>query len=204
MNRRGGARRRPPLVALPTLPASQAPDTEVEANASAPDPNPDQVWRVLDHVTRMVTHAENKAALTLASAGVLAGSLYSVVHGAHGIGAPTATVTAVCGALILAASVCAGISLWSRIWPKQEPINLIYFHHVARRYQRGDQQSAARYAEALVALTRQPDRLAADIAEQVWANAHVATSKYLWVNRGLAALLAAAALLGIACALVGF
>ena len=161
-------------------------------------PDPDQAWRALDLTTRMVSHAEGKAALTLASAGVVGGALFSTVRDADRLDAAAACAAAACGLLILASSLFAVVSLWSRVWRRDEATSLLYFHHIARRYP----DSPQAYVEALCDLTRERERLAAGIAAQIWANAHVATRKFHWVNLGIGALLGGLALLGVTCALL--
>jgi Family of unknown function (DUF5706) len=168
----------------------RGPDADLEAGI-------DQAWGVLEQVAKWIVHAEGKASLTLASAGVIGGVLFSVVNGRQ-LGLAPACGAWFCAALILASGLCAAVSLWPRIGRFREPVSLLYFGEIARRYP----DSPAPYAEALTALLREPDRLAEQIANQIWANSLIAARKFRWANIGLGVLISALLALGFTCALL--
>lgn len=145
----------------------------------------EQVWRVLDATHRGVSHAEGKAALTLASAGALAGALFAVMQAAHRVSAVSACAMALCGAFDLVAAVCAAMCLWARLGADAEPSSLIYFHHLARAYD----ESADGYVKALLAEVRDEEKLVTDIATQIWCTARIAQRKFQWANSGVVGLI---------------
>lgn len=174
--------------------ADQKPDRKPDADLEA---GIDQAWGVLEQVAKWIVHAEGKASLTLASAGVIGGVLFSVVNGRQ-LDVATACSAWFCAALILASGLCAAVSLWPRVARFREPASLLYFGEIARRYP----DSPAPYAEALTALLREPDRLAEQIANQIWANSLIAARKFRWANIGLGVLISALLALGLTCALL--
>lgn len=177
----------------------------VNGAPTAPDPKPeadleagvDQAWGIFEQIAKWIAHAEGKASLTLASAGVVGGVLFSVMNGRH-LGLAAACAGSFSAVLVLASGLCAAVSLWPRVGRSPEPASLLYFGEIARRYP----DSPAPYAEALMALLRQPDRLAEEIANQIWANSHIAARKFRWANIGLAILAGALLALGLTCALL--
>ena len=137
-----------PAVADPK--SGRKPDADLEAGI-------DQAWGVLEQVAKWVVHAEGKASLILASVGVIGGVLFSVVNGRQ-LDLATACFAWLSAALILASGLCAAVSLWPRVGRSREPVSLLYFGEIARRYP----DSPAPYAEALTrcsaSLTGWPSR----------------------------------------------
>jgi hypothetical protein len=188
-------RPRGPLTLVP--PPSQGGGAMTDPPEGGP-PDPEQLWKVLGHTTRLVSHAEGKAALTLAGAAVTGGGLVAAVRTAPALTSAAEAAAVLCGLLLLIAGCCAAVSLWSRVRADGQAGSLLSFHEVAARYP----YAAAPYVDALCGLSGDPEQLAAGIAAQVWANAQVAQRKFDWVNRGLAALLGALGLLAATCALL--
>jgi hypothetical protein len=155
---------------------------------------------VLELTTRWIVHADGKAGLTLASAGVTGGVLYSVVQSRQHLGIAVLIAVGVCGLLVLVASMCAALSLWPRFHATRNALSPLYFRHIALGYPAPADASA--YVASLRELTRDPEALTTEIATQVWANAHIAKRKYTWANLSLAALVLAFLTLGVACALL--
>jgi hypothetical protein len=145
-----------------------------------------------------VAHADNKASLSLATAGVTGGVLYSIVRGARSVGLPAVCAAGACTLLILAAGLCAVVALWSRIGPSRPPVSLLYFRDIAAKYP----ASAGSYTEALRAVLSSPAALADEIASQIWAISHVAARKYTWANYSLGCLTGSLLMLGATSALV--
>ena len=140
-------------------------------------------------VNDWVKHAESKAGATLAAAGVIGGVLYGLVKGQHHPSIALDAASVICGVLTLAAALFGGLSLAPRVRSREEPVSVLYFHHIARRHAR--RAGSARYAEALQALVSDDRQMINEIAGQIWANAHVARDKYRWGNLGLLMILLA-------------
>jgi hypothetical protein len=155
----------------------------------------EQVWHVFDSTHRGIAHAEGKAALTLASAGALAGALFAVGQGVHHLSALSACALAFFGAFDFAAALCSALCLWARLGSAGEPSSLIYFHDLNRTYS-GD---ADGYVAALLAAVHDEEKLSADLARQVWATAGIADHKFRWANSGVAGLIGALVAFAAAC-----
>ena len=177
----------------PTV-ADPKPDREHDADLEI---GIDQAWAVLEQVAKWIVHAEGKASLTSPAPALSAASCSASSTGVSSTWRPPA-VAWFCAALILASGLCAAMSLWPRVGRSREPVSLLYFGEIARRYP----DSPAPYAAALTALLREPERLAEQIANQIWANSLVAARKFRWANIGLSVLISALLALGLTCALL--
>lgn len=136
----------------------------------------EDAWRVLNSVNEWVRFADAKAGGALAGAGVLAGALASAGLSDKFANAPGAAVgfgvtSGVC------AVIAAAIALYALIPTLRvgEPVSLIYFEHVARKYK----DDTAGHAVAVKALITDQDQYFEQVAAQVWANSKVARSKFL-------------------------
>ncbi|GAB2941173.1 hypothetical protein GCM10027203_49350 [Nonomuraea fastidiosa] len=167
--------------------------------APVPAPQPDRsragvedAWRALSLVVDLVKHAENKAGFTLAASGVIGGLVYTLIRTTVRPSALFSIAVAICALLVIGAACCAGLSLLPRR-VNVKTAGLLYYHQIAKRYR--DRPDA--YAGDLGGLIRDPDALTTAVAEQVWANAQVASRKYRWSSLGIIAMLAALAALTI-------
>lgn len=151
--------------------------------------DPEQAWKVLAVVTEWVRHAESKAAATLATAGVVCGILYSLLKDQHYKPDVVIISAIICGFLTLSAALFAGFALVPRIWRERDPVNSLYFDHIARSHPRSGGSSS--YSLKLHSLITNDGRLVNEIADQVWANSHIARDKFRWVNLGVLAILLA-------------
>ncbi|WP_431917804.1 Pycsar system effector family protein [Nonomuraea jabiensis] len=169
----------------------------VAAPPAVPAPSgTDDMWKALSLIIDLVKHAETKAGLTLAGAGATGGIVYTLIRSVPLMSVALSTAAGISALLALGAAVLAGLALIPRRRTGAEPVNLLYYQHVAGAYSgRSDT-----YAEELAALVRNPEALASAIAQQVWANALVARKKYHWAGLALNALLGALAALAIAAA----
>ncbi|MEV7670212.1 Pycsar system effector family protein [Streptomyces sp. NPDC088752] len=138
-------------------------------------PNADHAWKALALVVDWIKHAETKAGVTLAAAGVASGVLYNLLKDAT----TPSTWLLLCSILsalgLVATGLCAGCALWPRLRMKEEPTSLLYFHHIARGHPKSDT-----YTTSLISLTADIDALVGEIASQGWANSKVAHKKYMW------------------------
>lgn len=157
-----------------------------------PDPsvgNPDQAWRILDLTNGWIRHGEAKAAATIAAAGVSAGVLYNLHKDVVEPNTWTQVGTVSSVILIAIAGLAAAWSLRPRLWSRSKPTSSLYFSHIARQH--GRSAGAEQYRALVRRLTVDEEALTDQIADQIWANAHVARAKFSWANVGLTAILLA-------------
>lgn len=147
----------------------------------------DSAWRTLQVVSDWIRHAETKAAVTLTATGVIGGILYSLVTTASPHSLAFDLAASLCAVLTAASAMATGMVLRPRRTNNGQPPNLLFFEHVASAYPSpGDG-----YPEALSRLLADDRTLTAAVAEQIWANAHVARRKYFWSGVGTVLLLCA-------------
>src|SRR5262245_9128545 len=91
----------------------------------------DAAWRTLSLVNDWVRHAEAKASLTLAADGVVGTLLYNLATGQVEYNLTLKACIAVCSVLIFASGLFAAASLWPRLRRREEPVNALYFDHIA-------------------------------------------------------------------------
>lgn len=155
----------------------------------------EDAWRLLNSVNEWVRFADAKAGGALAGAGVLAGALATAGLSDKFDHAPTAAVAlgATSGGL---AVVAAALALWALLPTLRvgEPVSLIYFEHVARKYK----DDIAGHAAAVRALITDEEQYFQQVAAQVWANSKVARAKFLASAWALTALGVAVLLGGVA------
>lgn len=166
--------------------------------APPPQPDPEHAWRLLGLMNEWIRHSDSKAGVTLAFSGVLGTMTFNL---ATGFGSRTlmfdALVVLTCILLALTAALCAW-TLTPRVNDKDadpQAINRIFFASISQHF-KGDRP---RYQEVLSTLTADPSELVRDLADQVHANANIATIKgrcAKWAVR--AALATGAAVAGLA------
>lgn len=155
----------------------------------------EDAWRLLNSVNEWVRYADAKAAGSLAGAGVLGGALAQAGL-SDKFDAASGWVVGLAAASGVAAVFAAAVAIWSFIPTLRvgEPLSLIYFEHVARRYKDDTEGHAA----AVRALLADEDEYFKQVTAQVWANSKVARGKFLASGialfvLGIGVLLAAAA-----------
>jgi hypothetical protein len=156
----------------------------------------EQVWNIFQVTSYWVSRADDKAGLILASAGVAGGALFSLMHGRL-LSVAVLITGSGCGLFSLAATLCATAALWARLHPRTTD-SLIYFQQIARTFP----SSAEGYAKSMRDSIRSPETLTTQVISEIWANAHIASRKYRWINVGLACLSGSVLLLGLECALL--
>jgi hypothetical protein len=173
------------------------------AAASEPaQPEPDQAWNALTLVNDWIRHAETKAGVVLAAAGVLGGVLYNLVKSQHHPSCWVSVIAVACGAFIFAAGLCAAAALVPRRRVAGGPedfSNSLFYTHIANKY-RNDEPS---YVEVLSALTSNRRELTRHIANQVHANSIVAHRKFTWTAWGIRATVGGLLALAILAAVIG-
>lgn len=158
--------------------------------------DPDTAWKSLSLVTDWIRHAEIKAGAALAASGVAAGVLYNVTKDVMTWTGPTATAVTVCVILLVAAAACSGAALRPRLRTGLPGKSHLYYRDIASAHPKVP-NGAATYVSALQGLAMDKSNVVAEVAAQVWANAHVATRKYAWVTWAINALLGGLAALTI-------
>lgn len=163
---------------------------------------PDQAWKALGLVVDWIKHAEAKAGAMLAATGVSGGVLYNLVKSQGNPSLALNIAAGAAGTLLFLAGACAGLALRPRLRSREEPTSILYYHHIARKHARPDGSGA--YAQAVLELTANGESLVNEVAAQIWANAHVATDKYRWINWGMAAFLLALPCLAATAVIITF
>lgn len=170
--------------------------------ATAPVPNPDHAWKLLGLVNEWIRHADAKAGVTLAFTGVLATMLFSLVKDfdQRTILFDGLVVIAVV-LLVLAAGLCAW-TLTPRVGDADaEPkaVNRLFFGSITKNF-KGNRQY---YCDTLGTLTTDPHELTKDLAEQIHANAKIATVKVTAVKRAVRFALAAGSTVAAIASIIG-
>lgn len=162
-------------------------------------PNPDHAWKLLGLVNEWIRHSDSKAGVTLAFTGVLATMTFSLTKDfTTRTTLFDACVILVCLLLVTTAALC-GWTLTPRINDNDadpEAINRVFFASISINFN-GDRP---RYGQVLSTLSADPQELVRDLADQIHANAKIATikAKYaMWAIRSALAAGVAVALLAV-------
>lgn len=172
------------------------------APAKPPVANPDHAWKALALVNEWIRHSDAKAGVTLAFTGVLATMLFNLAKDFSARWWLTdATVVAACILLLLTGALCAW-TLTPRVNDKdasKDAINRLFYASISKNF-KGDRQ---RYVDVLHTLTADPDELIRDLADQVHANAKIATTKAKWAKWAIRSAVAAGAAIALLAVLIG-
>lgn len=170
--------------------------------ALASPPEPDHAWTLLSSTNEWIRHADAKAAVTLAFLAALGAMLFDLTRDASARSlAFDATAVAACVFLVVAAWFC-GCTLNPRLRPRDEDpahVNLLFFASITKHFE-GDR---AKYAAALAALTSDSGELLRDLADQIHANARIATIKTGFARRAIWSALSAGASVGALALIIG-
>ncbi|WP_146248729.1 Pycsar system effector family protein [Curtobacterium sp. MCLR17_044] len=152
------------------------PRRPLRAASDQTTPNPDHAWKLLTLVNEWIRHSDTKAAVTLAFTGAMATLLFNLVRVIEQRSTFIDVIVVVaCALLIITAALC-GLTLAPRINDKDadpESINRLFYASIADNYS----GKRPEYANVLHTLTASPSELVKDLADQVHANARIATSK---------------------------
>lgn len=142
----------------------------------APAPNPDHAWKALSLMNEWIRHSDAKAGVTLAFTGVLATMAFNLVkdfhHRSPGF---DVLIVAACALLATTAALC-GWTLTPRVNDRDadpEAMNRLYFASISHHY-RGKRPH---YGQVLSTLTADAAELTQELADQIHANAKIATVK---------------------------
>lgn len=170
--------------------------------AVAPEPDPDHAWKLLSLVNEWIRHSDTKAGVTLAFVGVLGTMLFNLVRGFSQRSLLFDVVVVVACALLVLTAALSGWTLTPRVNDKDvdpEAINRVFFASIARHF-KGDRPG---YAEVLGTLTSDPRELVRDLADQVHANAEIATLKAKYVKWAIRSALGAGMCVAMVAIIVG-
>jgi Family of unknown function (DUF5706) len=139
----------------------------------------DESWKLLEHVNEWLRFADAKAGAILAASGVLGGlMLSSIPTRSKALAHPLNAVLI----LIALAGIAASSLLTLRVLAPRlrtgEARSLVYFDHIARRYQ--SERNA--FVDNYLSLANDGDGLARQLTEQIWANSLVARRKFRQVS----------------------
>src|SRR5699024_1279579 len=165
--------------------------------------NTDDAWRVLDLVSDWLKHAEAKAGLALAAAGVLGGPLYSLVSGLSAPAWWVVVVMIVPAVFATTAGMCSAIPLLLRLLRQEPAVSKIYYDHISRAYPKrgsGDERSLSEFQEDFAEVVGVKSSLLDELCAQIWANSHVARVKFVWSTRAMACVMLSAAFIATASA----
>lgn len=162
-------------------------------------PSPDHAWKALSVTNEWIRHADAKTGITLAFVAATATALFNVSQAAVNWTCWLTTVVAGSSLALIAAVTSAGLALLPRVALKKprgrqdevssgDTLNLLFFGDVTKYYG----SDRPNYRDVLRTLTADPVGLTGQIADQIHANAHVATIKFRWANRTIRCELAAA------------
>ena len=176
-----------------------ASDADSLDTSTAVTPNPDHAWKALSLVNEWIRHSDTKAGVTLAFTGVLATMTFNLVKDFASRSTLFDVFVAVaCTLLVLTGALC-GWTLTPRVNDKDadhEVINRLFFVSISRNFNGKRQQ----YIDVLHTLTANPTELTRDLADQVHANARIASVKATsakWAIRSALATGAAVAAIAI-------
>lgn len=165
-------------------------------------PNPEHAWKLLALVNDWIRHSDAKAGVTLAFTGVLATMTFNL---AKDFTARTvffdACVVVACLSLLTTAVFC-GLTLSPRINDKDadpEAINRLFFASISTNF-KGDRP---RYNQILSTLSADPHELLTDLADQIHANAKIATVKAKFAVWAIRSAFAAGAAVGLLAIIIG-
>lgn len=153
-------------------------------------PDPDHAWKTLSLMNEWIRHSDTKAGVTLAFTGVLSTMVFNLAKDFSPRTIPfDALVVLDCALLVLTGALC-GWTLTPRVHDKKaDPavVNRLFFVSISRNFKRED------YRLVLRDLIADPVELSKDLADQIHANAQIATTKAEYAKWAIRSALAAAA-----------
>lgn len=168
----------------------------------APEPDPDHAWKLLSLVNEWIRHSDAKSGVTLAFVGALGTMLFNLANGFEPRSLFFDVIVVIACALLGLTTALCGWTLTPRVDDKDvdpEAINRVFFASIARHF-KGDRPG---YTEVLSTLTSDPHELVRDLADQVHANAKIATLKAKYVKWAIRSALGAGACVALVAIIVG-
>lgn len=173
-----------------------------ETNDNTGDPDPDHAWKLLSLVNEWIRHADAKATVTLAFTGAMGTLLFNMVKGLPETGVWTNISAVSTCAFLVAAGVLCGLTLTPRtkdiVDDSSDEVNRIFYAHISKHF-RGQR---VEYRDVIKTLTADSASLTDDLADQIHANARIATVKNQYVKWAIRAMLCGGLSLAIVAALI--
>lgn len=171
-------------------------------NNKALEPNPDHAWKALALVNDWIRHSDAKAGVTLAFTGVLATTTFNLASNFENRSAFfDLLVVFACTLLVLTGALC-GWTLTPRVNDKdadRDAINRLFFGDISKNFS-GKRQE---YSDVLHTLTANPGELTRDLADQIHANAKIATTKARFAKWSIRSALATGAAVATMAVVIG-
>lgn len=184
---------------------SRGPHTQLEplSNDSAPPgPDPDHAWKTLALVNEWIRHSDAKAGVTLAFTGVLGTMTFNLARDFETRSPTSDTLVVVACALLVLTSGLCGWTLTPRVNDRdadRDAINRLFFASISRNF-KGKREE---YVDGLHTLTADPVRLTRDLADQIHANARIATIKAEFAKWAIRSAFAAGATVAALAIIIG-
>lgn len=166
------------------------------------EPNPDHAWKLLGLVNEWIRHSDAKAGVTLAFTGVLGAMAFNLAKDFEQRSFLFDSVVVLASVLIVLTAALCGWTLTPRVNDKDvdpEAINRLFFASISLHF-KGDRP---RYSEVLSTLTADPHELVKDLADQIHANAKIATVKAKYAKWAIRSALAAGTAVAVLATIIG-
>lgn len=170
--------------------------------ATEPLPNPDHAWKALSLVNEWIRHCDAKAGVTLAFTGALGTILFNLVRSATERGVMFDVLVVLAAALLLLTAALCAWTLTPRVDDKDaepESINHLFFGSITASFK----DTRLQYRKALATLTTDPHELTKDLADQIHANARIATVKATGARRAVRSAVAAGGVIAAIATAIG-
>ncbi|ARC55496.1 hypothetical protein AS850_00205 [Frondihabitans sp. 762G35] len=167
----------------------------------APAPNPDHAWKLLSLINEWIRHSDTKAAVTLAFTGAMATLLFNLARVIENRTIPVDILVVAACILVATTGALCGLTLTPRINDKDadpQAINRIFYVSIAANF-RGRRPE---YKDVVHTLSADPAELIRDLADQIHANATIATTKARFAKWAIRAGLAAGVAIAAAAAVI--
>lgn len=203
LNRKRGCRDLVPSYRyLATMRARRVSPPGAATSAPTSAPNADHAWKLLSLVNEWIRHSDSKAAVTLAFTAAMATLLFNLARAIeHRFTLLDLSVVIACFCLAATGTLC-GLTLTPRIKDKDadpQAINRLFYVSIAKNYS----GRRPEYADALKGLSENPSELIRDLADQIHANAKIATVKAKFAKWAIRSGLTSGAVIGVTAILIG-
>ncbi|WP_091471027.1 Pycsar system effector family protein [Paenarthrobacter nitroguajacolicus] len=155
------------------------------------EPQPDQAWKALSVTNEWIRHADTKTGVTLAFVAATVTALFNIAKDEGNWTCLLRATVVLCASALLAAVGFACAALFPRTKGRlpsgeetdEDAVNLLFFGDIAGHYTK----DRPTYLQVLSLLTSDSTRLTRQVAAQIHENAHIATTKFKYVNRAIIA-----------------
>lgn len=143
------------------------------------------LWRVYDTINEWIRFSDTKAGAVLAVNGVIVATFFTDIGGFKDYlcNHPLLVYPLILGILTELASIYFALCCLSPTLKTNDPTSLIYFAQIAQAF-----ETPQDFEEKATAAFDDGTQSTTQIAQQVWANSHVAWKKCRAVNKSIVAL----------------